>query len=155
MAWVKTIQGFITKLQPSLPMPNPVYQTSNPICQTASFLCQLCSVLPIGTNLGIVHLLWAILTGRLLTSRGGLFPALADAGFSEKQVRQAGAALREGAFCIQRLLEQQNSLIKRQGQVVQKTRASRSPLYWRILSRTYWLGRVLSSHPQRMFDQAL
>jgi hypothetical protein len=102
-------------------MPNLVYQT-------ASFLCQLCAVLNIGTNLGIVHLLWTILTGRLLASRGGLFPALADAGFSDRQVRQAEAALREGQFCVQRLLEQQNRLIKQQRKVTRLLMGGYSPV---------------------------
>jgi hypothetical protein len=91
-------------------------KTSDVACQTTTFLCQLCKVLPLGTNLGIVHLLWTILIGELLGSRGGLFPALAEAGFSDKQTRQAVAALREGKFCVKQLLDQQNMLVKEQNQ---------------------------------------
>ena len=35
---------------------------------------------PVGTNLGLFWLLWALLSGRFLLSRGAVFPALADGG---------------------------------------------------------------------------
>ena len=35
---------------------------------------------PIGTNLGLFHLLWMLLSGRLLQSRGAVIPGLADLG---------------------------------------------------------------------------
>lgn len=35
---------------------------------------------PVGTNLGLFWLLWALISGRFLLSRGAAFPALADGG---------------------------------------------------------------------------
>ena len=35
---------------------------------------------PVGTNLGLFWLLWALISGRFLLSRGAVFPALADGG---------------------------------------------------------------------------
>ena len=35
-----------------------------------TLLCTLVVDLPIGTNLGLVHLLWLLVSGRLLTTRG-------------------------------------------------------------------------------------
>ena len=67
-----------------------------PVYRTASFLCQLVACLPIGTSLGIVHLLWAVLSGGLLPSRGAVFPALTQTGLSDTETRRAEAALREG-----------------------------------------------------------
>ena len=32
--------------------------------------------LPIGTNFALLQLMWVMLQGRLLSSRGGIFPAL-------------------------------------------------------------------------------
>ncbi|HZG46574.1 MAG TPA: hypothetical protein VEZ41_09980, partial [Allosphingosinicella sp.] len=58
-----------------------------------------------GTNLAILRLLWSILSGRLLESRGALFPALTSAGFSEAEARGAEAALRQGKFLVARLIE--------------------------------------------------
>lgn len=86
-------------------MPSVVYQT-------ALLICQLCRTLPIGTNLGIVYLLWAIITGKLLNSRGSLFPALLDAGFTDRQARQSEASLREGRFEIDRIIQEHNKFIK-------------------------------------------
>ena len=76
----------------------------NPVYRTATFLCQLVARLPIGTNLGIAHLLWALLAGYLLPSRGAIFPALSHAGTNDKETRQAEAALREGKWDIESLL---------------------------------------------------
>ncbi len=70
-------------------MPEPVYRTY-------LFIARLVAFLPIGTNQGIAHLLWTILSGKLLSSRGAIFPALSEAGFNEQQSRRAEAALREG-----------------------------------------------------------
>lgn len=85
-----------------------------PVYRTAAFLCRLVSALPIGTNLGVVHLLWTVLSGQLLQSRGALFPALSGAGLSEKEVRQAEAALREGKWCIDHLLARFGRLVRRE-----------------------------------------
>lgn len=105
MAWTKTIQGFTQTQERPLTMPSVVYQT-------ALTICQLCRTLPIGTNLGIVYLLWAIITGKLLNSRGSLFPALLDAGFTDRQARQSEASLREGKFEIDRIIREHNKIIK-------------------------------------------
>ena len=47
---------------------------------------------PVGTNLGLFWLLWALLSGRFLLSRGAVFPALADRGLPADAVRRSGAA---------------------------------------------------------------
>ena len=53
---------------------------------------------PLGTNLGFYHLFLTILSGRLLNSRGALFPALADFGLDPPALRRAEAALYHGRF---------------------------------------------------------
>jgi hypothetical protein len=63
----------------------------------------LVAVLPIGTNLGLLHLLWMLVSGRLLASRGALFPALSEAGLTDGEVRRAWAAL-GGAWTADDLL---------------------------------------------------
>ena len=47
---------------------------------------------PIGTNLGLLHLFWMVLCGKLLLSRGAIFPGLSAVGLSEGAVRRAWAA---------------------------------------------------------------
>ena len=46
---------------------------------------------PIGTNLGLLHLFWMLLCGQLLLSRGALFPGLSAVGLSEGAVRRGGS----------------------------------------------------------------
>ena len=51
---------------------------------------------PVGTKLGLLHLLWMLLSGRLLLSRGAVMPGLAALGLAEAAVRRAWAALAYG-----------------------------------------------------------
>jgi len=51
---------------------------------------------PVGTNLDLFYLLWTLLTGRLLASRGAIIPALAAFGLPDPAVRRAWAALAYG-----------------------------------------------------------
>jgi hypothetical protein len=59
---------------------------------------------PLGTNLGLFYLLWTLLSGRLLQSRGAVIPALADFGLGAAAVRRAWAALAYGRWSIAPLL---------------------------------------------------
>lgn len=88
-------------------MPSSVYRT-------ALLLNQLVAKLPIGTNLALAHLLFAILAGHLLQSRGALFPALAQTGLKDAQVRAAQAALREGKWSLAHLLSRWNWILKKE-----------------------------------------
>ena len=53
---------------------------------------------PIGTNLGVFHLLW------MLLSRGAVIPGLAAWGLPEEGVRRARAALAYGRWAIGELV---------------------------------------------------
>lgn len=68
-----------------------------------------------GTNLGLFWLLWALLSGRLLLSRGAVFPALADGGLSAEAVRRSGAALAYGRWVIQPLVQAWNQVVEQEG----------------------------------------
>jgi hypothetical protein len=59
---------------------------------------------PLGTNLGLFHRLWTLLSGRLLDSRGAVIPALADFGLGAAAVRRAWAAFAYGRWGIAQLL---------------------------------------------------
>ena len=43
-------------------------------------LCGVVAGTPIGTNLGLVHLLWMLVSGRLLETRGAVIPGLSCDG---------------------------------------------------------------------------
>ena len=53
--------------------------------------------LPVGTNLALLHVLWALLSGAFLSSRGAVFPALLRLGLCAAQVRRSSQAVRDGA----------------------------------------------------------
>jgi hypothetical protein len=78
-------------------------------------LSELVSGLPIGTNLGMFQLLWTLLSGRLLVSRGALIPALAASGLQPAAVRRAWAALAYGAWDVSQLLARFQALVQHEG----------------------------------------
>jgi hypothetical protein len=92
-------------------MPTIVYRIT-------SLLQALLRQVPLGTNLGLLHLLWALLSGRFLTSRGALFPALADLGLSEAAVRRASAALTYGRFEGADLVTDWKQTVEKEGHFV-------------------------------------
>jgi hypothetical protein len=67
-------------------------------------LCAVVGRTPIGTNLGLVHLLWMLVSGRLLETRGAVFPGLSATGLSEPAVRRSWAALGRGRWSSAGLL---------------------------------------------------
>jgi hypothetical protein len=71
---------------------------------------------PLGTNLGLFHLLWTLLSGRLLQSHGAVIPALADFGLGTAAVRRAWAALAYGRWNIAPLLATWQRVVQDEGQ---------------------------------------
>jgi hypothetical protein len=90
-------------------MPEAVYQVM-------TMLSTLVAPLPIGTNLGLLHLLWMVVSGRLLGSRGALLPGLREVGLTDGQVRRAWAAVGSGAWAIDPLLTGWRVQVTRAGQ---------------------------------------
>jgi hypothetical protein len=68
--------------------------------QTLQALQIIVQSVPVGTNLALIHLMWSILNGSFLGSRGAIFPALQDNGFSPEEIRRSWGAMRYGAWCI-------------------------------------------------------
>jgi hypothetical protein len=52
-------------------------------------LSRVVSNVPVGTNLGLFHILWMLLSGRLLQSRGAIILAFAAFGLAAAAVRRA------------------------------------------------------------------
>ena len=67
-------------------------------------VCAVVARTPIGTNLGLVHLLWMLVSGRLLETRGAVIPGLSATGLSDPAVRRAWAALGQGSWSTSGLL---------------------------------------------------
>ena len=75
----------------------------------------LVAVAPVGTNLGLLHLFWMVLAGKLLLSRGAIFPGLSAVGLSEGAVRRAWVALGQGSWTSQRLVKQWALVVEAEG----------------------------------------
>jgi hypothetical protein len=54
--------------------------------------------LGVGTNLGLLHVLWMLVSGTLLGQRGAMFPALKAIGWTDGAARRAWSAFRHGAW---------------------------------------------------------
>src|SRR5881409_3544526 len=78
-------------------------------------LSAIVAEVPVGTNLGLFWLLWALISGRFLLSRGAVFPALADGGLSADAVRRSGAALAYGRWTIQTLVRAWHQVVQQEG----------------------------------------
>jgi hypothetical protein len=59
-----------------------------------------------GTNLSLLHLLWALVTGAFLRSRGAVFTALQMCGLVRSEMQRSWQALRHGAWEINGLIAQ-------------------------------------------------
>lgn len=88
---------------------------SQTVYRITSLLRTLLRRVPIGTNLGLFHLFWALLAGRFLLSRGAIFPALADLGLPKEAVRRAAAALTYGCFEVADLIQDWNRTVREEG----------------------------------------
>src|SRR4051794_2908347 len=80
-----------------------------------TLLCRVLSTVPIGTNRGLFALLWALLSGRFLATRGAVFPALAALGLTDAEVHRAEAALAYGCFRTSDLVSDWHHLVREQG----------------------------------------
>ena len=87
-----------------------------PVYRTLELLCAVVAARPIGTNLGLLHLLWMLVSGRLLTTRGALFPGLGEAGLTPEESRRAWAALGQGRWRSAELIAAWTRVVEREGQ---------------------------------------
>lgn len=85
------------------------------VSQMLRLLCALVVQVPVGTNLGLLHLLWMLLSGQLLVTRGAVFPGLNGVGLSARAVRRAWAALGQGDWTSGDLLARWQTQVAREG----------------------------------------
>lgn len=111
-------------------MPEAVYRM-------LTLLCALVVGLPVGTNLGLLHLLWMLVSGRLLAARGAMIPGLNGCGLSRGAVRRVRAALGQGHWTSERLLAQWARLMAGEGRWQARTHGGYHPVpvdvtaFWR------------------------
>src|SRR5215211_6880489 len=60
--------------------------------------------LPIGTNISLGRLLWVMVNGSLLESRGAIHSGLSASSFGTDEIRRSWAALRYGCWQLDELL---------------------------------------------------
>lgn len=91
---------------------------SSLVYRICALLAQVLARVPVGTNLGLLHLIFALLSGRFLAARGAVFPALASLGLSDADVRRSAAALCYGRWQTADLLTQWQQVVAREGRFV-------------------------------------
>jgi hypothetical protein len=64
--------------------------------KTLQVLEQIVKVVPVGINLALLQLMWVMITGTFLSSRGAVHSALARSGFEAGEIRRSWRALRWG-----------------------------------------------------------
>jgi len=79
--------------------------------KTIQALEQVVKPLPVGTNLALLHLMWAMLKGAFLQGRGAVHTALSESGFSDDEIRRSWQALRYGTWDICELITRWRHLV--------------------------------------------
>jgi hypothetical protein len=116
------------------------------IARTIQLLEEIVKVLPVGTNLALLHLMWAMLNGSFLKSRGAVHGALAESGFTPRQIRRSWAALRYGKWSITELVLRWREIVKQEDRWQAYEREGYRPLavditaFWRPKLKG-WLGK--------------
>lgn len=107
---------------------------------TVQFLEQIVKFVPIGTNLALLQLMWAMITGSFLSSRGAVHSALANAGFLPHEIRRSWRALRKGQWNIYELVGSFRQQVKKSGQWQVREYGGYRPLA--VDTTAYWRPRL-------------
>ncbi len=125
--------------------------------QTLQALQIIVETVPVGTNLALIHLMWSILNGSFLGSRGAIFPALQESGFDPEEIRRSWQAMRYGAWCIDDLLQSWRDYVKEQGEWQAHKYEGYRPLavdltaFWRLRLKG-WMGKYFNGLANRMVN---
>ncbi|MCB9117573.1 MAG: hypothetical protein H6639_21710 [Caldilineaceae bacterium] len=119
---------------------------------TVHAISAVVQTVPVGTNVALVRILWIMMSGAFLQSRGAFFTALATM-FAPAEVRRSWAALRNGSWECNELLENWHVFVasENNGVYVATKDTGGQCGYDRILapSSQGWLGKHYHSLAQR------
>lgn len=107
---------------------------------TIQVLIRLVQVVSVGTNLALLQLMWAMLNGSFIRSRGAVMTALHLSGFSPGQVRRSWQALRYGVWGIGEMLGSWRGYVLAEGQWQVHRYEGYEPLAADVL--TFWRPRL-------------
>jgi hypothetical protein len=123
---------------------------------TVQAMAVIMQTVPIGTNIGLIRILWVMVNGSFLQSRGAVFSALHLSGFEAQEIRRSWAAMRYGTWEVNELLENWQMYVASQNQ----WRARRYE-HLRVLSvdiTGFWRPRLqgwLGKHYHHLAQKAL
>ena len=118
--------------------------------QMIQALAYVVQMAPIGTNLGLLRMMWVMVNGSFLGSRGGIFPALYGNGLSREEVCRTWAAFGYGSWKISDLLSDWQAYVASQNQWRENQYGGLRVLsvditgFWRPRLQG-WLGKHFSS----------
>lgn len=73
--------------------------------QTIQVLEIIVQAVPVGTNIALLQLMWSIINGSFLGSRGAIYPALQANGLNEQEINRSWAAMRYGKWTISEFIQ--------------------------------------------------
>lgn len=83
---------------------------------TVQAMVVIMQTVPIGTNMGLIQIMWVMMNGSFLRSRGAVLSALHLSGFGVAEIRRSWAALRYGTWNVNELLENWQVYVASQNQ---------------------------------------
>jgi hypothetical protein len=84
--------------------------------RTVQVLEQIVKPVPLGTNLALLQLMWAIISGAFLPGRGAIHAALSERGFTPQEIRRCWRALWAGQWHIHELIRHFRDQVLADGQ---------------------------------------
>lgn len=120
------------------------------ITHTIHVLQIIVQTVPVGTNLALLQLMWTILNGSFLASRGAIFPALKANGFTPEESRRIWNAFRHGVWRINDCVTQWRSYVAAEGQWQSHEYEGYRPVavdwtaFWRFKLKG-WTGKMFHS----------
>ena len=123
--------------------------------QTIQALQAVLQEVPAGTNLALLQLLWSMLNGSFLISRGAIFPAMKASGFDDNEIRRGWAAMRYGIWRIDDLIAAWRTYVFAQGRWQLYEYEGYRPVsadittFWRFRLKG-WAGRYFNGIAERL-----
>lgn len=123
--------------------------------QTIQALQVVLQGVPVGTNLALLQLLWSMLNGSFLGSRGAIFPAMKASGFDDDEIRRGWAAMRYGIWRIDDLLIAWRNYVQAKGHWQIHEYEGYRPIsadisaFWRFRLKG-WAGRYFNGLANRL-----